>query len=143
MYPPLQQIQEPNCFCKAFDELKLNEPFKVVLRSTLQREVANQNVGQARELLERELSDLLILTQASWCWSLVLINLFCRSRCHRRGLCPLDLLSILNATIWNLRLRCTGRSFVAKCALNHEPMLLTGFLVQLGKEPVFQHHDCP
>ena len=31
--------------------------------------------------------------------------------------------------------------FAAKCALNHEPMLLTGFLVQLGKEPVYLFRD--
>ncbi len=31
--------------------------------------------------------------------------------------------------------------FAAKCSLNHEPMLLTGFLVQLGKESVYLYKN--
>ena len=49
-------------------------------------------------------------------------------------------LLVLNATAEpQTSLQWSSIRFAAKCALNHEPMLLTGFLVQLGKEPVFQH----
>ena len=48
-------------------------------------------------------------------------------------------LLILNATSEpQTSLQWSSIRFAAKCALNHEPMLLTGFLVQLGKEPAFQ-----
>ena len=48
-------------------------------------------------------------------------------------------LLILNATTEpQTSLQWSSIRFAAKCALNHEPMLLTGFLVQLGKEPAFQ-----
>ena len=48
-------------------------------------------------------------------------------------------LLILNATAEpQTSLQWSSIRFAAKCALNHEPMLLTGFLVQLGKDPVVQ-----
>ena len=48
-------------------------------------------------------------------------------------------LLILDATAEpQTTLQWSSIRFAAKCALNHEPMLLTGFLVQLGKEPAFQ-----
>ena len=46
-------------------------------------------------------------------------------------------LLILNATEEpQTTLTWSSIRFAAKCVLNHEPMLLTGFLVQLGKNPV-------
>ena len=51
-------------------------------------------------------------------------------------------LLILNATEEpQTSLNWSTVRFAAKCAINHEPMLLTGFLVQLGKEPVYLFRD--
>ena len=48
-------------------------------------------------------------------------------------------LLILNSTAEpQTSLQWSSIRFAAKCALNHEPMLLAGFLVQLGKDPVYQ-----
>ena len=48
-------------------------------------------------------------------------------------------LLILNSTTEpQTALQWSTVRFAAKCAFNHEPMLLTGFLVQLGKAPAFQ-----
>ena len=38
-------------------------------------------------------------------------------------------------------LRWASVRFAAKCSLNHEPMLLTGFLVQLGKDAVYLYRN--
>ena len=47
-------------------------------------------------------------------------------------------LLILNATEEPVTdLQWSSVRFAAKCSLNHEPILLTGFLVQLGKEPIY------
>ena len=47
-------------------------------------------------------------------------------------------LLVLNATAEpQTALQWSSIRFAAKCAINHEPMLLSGFLVQLGQKPVY------
>ena len=51
-------------------------------------------------------------------------------------------LLILNATDEPVTsLQWASVRFAAKCSLNHEPMLLTGFLVQLGKETIYLYRN--
>ena len=51
-------------------------------------------------------------------------------------------LLILNATEEPVTtLQWASVRFAAKCSLNHEPMLLTGFLVQLGKETIYLYRN--
>ena len=49
---------------------------------------------------------------------------------------------ILNAaTEPQTSLQWSSIRFAAKCSINHEPMLLTGFLVQLGQKPIYLFKD--